>query len=276
MQIILGTANFNKVYGLRKKKVKKKNIIGLLKYSLKNKINRIDTAITYGNTIHNTRQKFLIDTKVSLQNNFFIQNNSLENFIKKLKSDLNNLKIFKFNTVYIHNIYKFHDKKILMKISEFLKIIKTEKITTKVGISLYDTKDLKKIIDIVNPDVVQVPLNIIDRRFEKKINFLKIRKIEVIARSIFLQGILLSNNSKFKKKFSIFNKIEKWIKKNKINRLSMCINYIKSVKNLSGFIIGVDNITHLEEIIKESKNKNLIYPKKLMSNNTKLIDPRKW
>ena len=38
----------------------------------------------------------------------------------------------------------------------------------KIGVSIYDLKKLKKIISLYNIDMVQIPINIFDRRFLDK------------------------------------------------------------------------------------------------------------
>ena len=54
----------------------------------------------------------------------------------------------------------------------------------KIGISVYEIKNLKKIIKYYKIDVVQLPYNIIDRRFEKIFNYLKKNNINISSRFI--------------------------------------------------------------------------------------------
>lgn len=276
MEIILGTANFNSFYGLRKKKINKSKIKEVTKYLILKKINRLDTALVYNNEVYNSKKIFLIDTKINFDVNFKNKINYFHSLKKKLKKDLTKYSIKSFNTVYIHNIHDFKSQNSFEIIFQNLNKFKKQKVCKKIGISFYETKNFKRIIKIIKPDVVQIPINIIDRRFEKFLIFLKKKNIEVVARSIFLQGILLEEGLEFKKKFLIFDQIDKWIKINKTDPLNMCISYIKSLSNLDAFIVGIDNLIQLKAIIKAKKNKRITFPRKIKSNNMKLIDPRKW
>ena len=81
----------------------------------------------------------------------------------------------------------------LIKIT--LNYLKKKKLTKYVGISIYNQKEFDIFMKIIKPDIVQGQLNIFDdtmirNDFLKK---LKLKKIKFYARSIFLQGILLSN-----------------------------------------------------------------------------------
>ena len=70
--------------------------------------------------------------------------------------------------------------------------IKKHKLTKKIGVSLYNPEYLEKIKKEYNLDIVQAPINIVDRRFlsanVKKI--IKKKNLLLQARSIFLQGTL--------------------------------------------------------------------------------------
>ena len=69
----------------------------------------------------------------------------------------------------------------------------------KIGISIYEFSMFEKINKNFRIDMIQIPLNILDRRINlKKISKIaKKEKIELHVRSIFLQGILLKEKIKF-------------------------------------------------------------------------------
>ena len=73
-----------------------------------------------------------------------------------------------------------------------------------IGVSLYNPKDLFKVIKVRIPDAIQVPINIFDKRFldKKVIDCLKKNNIKMHARSIFLQGLLFMDKKEFTKDLS--------------------------------------------------------------------------
>ena len=69
---------------------------------------------------------------------------------------------------------------------------KEKGLVTKIGASVYTPEQLSKIISLFGiPDIIQVPFNILDRRFESLMMELKSVGTEIHVRSAFLQGLLL-------------------------------------------------------------------------------------
>ena len=84
-----------------------------------------------------------------------------------------------------------------------LKNLKNKGIIKKIGISIYNPKELDLVFNILNPDIVQTPYNLFDRRIEYSgwINKLFQQNIEIHSRSVFLQGLLLKNKMNYQKNF---------------------------------------------------------------------------
>ena len=101
-----------------------------------------------------------------------------------------------------------------------------------------------------------------------------------IARSVFFQGLIFDQNWKKLRSIKLKNKIfqiDKSVKKLKSTRLEMCIDFIKKLRWIDMFIIGVDSEDHLNNIFKAFKKQNknkLTY--KFFINEKKIIDPRLW
>ena len=160
--------------------------------------------------------------------------------------------------------------------------LKKINLTKKIGISVYSPEELKKLLKKYSFDVIQIPLNVFDRRFLKHnyLNRLKKKGIEIHVRSIFLQGILLLENKKipkyFKKWSKLFKDWESWNLENKQNKLSTCINFIKNIKHVDKIILGISNYNQINEIINCCQSNRKKYPKKIFSKSKKLVDPRLW
>ena len=70
--------------------------------------------------------------------------------------------------------------------------LKLKGLVSKIGISITKFHNISKIINNYKIDVIQLPYNIIDRRFEVPKNYksFKEKKIKVQIRSIFLQVVI--------------------------------------------------------------------------------------
>ena len=199
-------------------------------------------------------------------------------FNRKLLRSLQKLKAKSLYGLLIHDT-----SDILGKNNEFLNIIldyQKKNLIMNVGISVYEPKEIKKILQFWIPDIVQFPLNIFDQRFLKNSLLKKLKKlnIKIYARSCFLQGMLLNDHLKLGniKSQKLFKKYKKWCSINKINQITACLHFIKKIKHVDYLIIGFDNVIHLNQIINSFNKKLFFVPNIFNCNEKKFIDPRKW
>ena len=287
MKIALGTANFGQKYGLIKKKVTKQEIIKILNLCKNNNIKLIDTAINYGDTETELGKYDLSFFKIctKLPKIPYSKKKDVENWVtKNIDQSLKNLNLKKIDYVLMHstNQLKLERSRIAYNV---LHDLKKKNIIKKIGYSIYSTIELKKFYKKYKPDVIQAPYNVFDRRIKNTgwLKKLKKEKVEVFGRSIFLKGLLIrsfqfqkKNFPKFKKTWSEWNSINN----NNKNSLRLCLNYAMHEKNISKFIIGVNNAKELKQIIKFSKfkvkqkEKNKINMIKIKSK--KILEPFRW
>jgi len=180
----------------------------------------------------------------------------------------------------VHDISQFLENP--EKNIKALNNLKEKKLSTKIGVSIYNDTDIEKVLKYFIPDVVQFPINIFDQSIlsSKKIKYMKELGIETHARSIFLQGVLLMEKKKRNTIFSKWNNIwkdwEKWLEQNNITNLEACLSFVSSIKSIDKFVIGVNSLDQLKLIEKTRISKNIdfsFWDKKLPK---KLIKPNLW
>ena len=287
--IIIGTTNYIPGYGLNTNKssnLKKNNELMIKCY--RNGLQHFDLSPIYGLAEKSFgkvffKKKIIIDTKLSI-----IKTNKKKikkiNVLEKIfQNSLKNLNVNKVNILYIHSLKDFFKYK--KEYLNLFKKLKTKNKIKKIGFSIYSLNDLKKIIKIIKPDIIQVPFNIFNQDFNndyvKKLR--KKYKIKFYIRSIFLKGLLLSNNlslsnTKFLQKNAyLFNKYYEFLKIHKITKLEACLFFVLN-SNFDKIIVGLENINQLNSLIKVLNMKNVpkINFSNLKSNKPSLIDLRKW
>tara|TARA_B100000989_G_scaffold299038_1_gene292344 strand:- start:15704 stop:16549 length:846 start_codon:yes stop_codon:yes gene_type:complete len=278
MRIVIGTAQFGLRYGYKKNKVSTFEVNNIFKILKKKNIDFFDTATTYGKSqkiLGKTKKKKIISKiqipKKKIKNHFQWVSSELNNIIKETKEK-------KIHTILFHNPEKLKFNKNLIKI---LKYFKKKKFITNIGISVYSPGDIKKILNFWKPDIIQFPLNIFDQRILKNdyISFLKKKKIKLMARSCFLQGLALEDEVFFKdpKAVKLHQNFKKWCKLKKINKLDACLNFVRSINQLDYCIFGFENSKQLKAILRglKLKKKKMNFDN-FSSENLNLIDPRKW
>ena len=284
-KIILGSANFDQIYGIKKNFIKKSEIKKLFDLAVKNEIKIIDTSPLYNESekiiglLNNNRFKIISKIPKPPKN---IKRENIKKWLKQnVMISLKNLKIKKFECLLLHNANSLLCK----NGDEIYKGIRNMKIngfTNKIGVSIYDFNILDKILKKFKFNLIQAPFNILDQRLVEEgwLKKLKKRKIEVHVRSIFLQGILLLKHNQLPKKLKKLNKKlmiwKNWLEKNKFSSLQVCLSFVLNQNQLDGVVVGYNSASQLNQILKLKKIHNNFTLPNLNLKDKKLIDPRKW
>ncbi len=285
-KLSLGTVQFGLNYGVANQvgKIKFEEVKKIIELAKKSKISLIDTAVSYGDS-----EKIIGD--IGIRDFKFVSKlpsipkNCLDIDLWVEKNIKNTLKHLGLKTLYgllVHN-YQNLTGRFSKKLINALNRIKIEGLVKKIGISIYDPSEYEKIVHLNRFDIVQAPLNIIDRRLVESglLSKLYSQNIEVHTRSVFLQGLLLMPRERIPKNFNRWSKIwDKWsseIKKNKLDVIETCLLYPLSMPEIDHVIVGVDNVNQLNDIIKKSKSQIKQSDMSFMiSNDQLLINPTNW
>tara|TARA_B100000003_G_C10934696_1_gene372702 strand:+ start:3360 stop:4274 length:915 start_codon:yes stop_codon:yes gene_type:complete len=289
-QLILGTANFGNNYGILKNKLNLNQISEILKLCFEKNIKIIDSAPAYGNAqkiLGNFLHKYnnyKIDL-ISKTPQIFSEHQIYEKINKSIDITLEFMNLKKINTLLVHNISNFLKVNPRVFAQSLIKLKKEGKVK-KIGISIYEVTEFEAVKNFFMPDVVQLPLSIIDQRFLKKkfLENLKKMKCEIHARSIFFQGLLLLNYEEIPKKLSKIKKslslVDKLCIEHSISRLKLILNFIHSIDEIDAFLVGIRSKDNLIEILNEMNTLNTkkykICYEKFSLNNPKILDARNW
>ena len=257
-KICIGTAQFGNKYGISNKNRKTSALEAkkIIKLAKSKKINYFDTAESYGNS-HKILGKCKLKnhniiTKIYLKKYLDI-NSTIDKFLKDLK-------IKKLYAILIHNPKILLSKDGIDLFDELTRL-KSKGLIKKIGVSEYSVARLQKIINSYQLDIVSFPFNPFDNRLVASglLKRLKKNNIEIHARSIFLQGLLLMDISKLPRKLRKWNNVlstfENLSNKSSASRLKLCLDYVLSVKEIDKITLGVENHNQLKEILINMSNK---------------------
>lgn len=260
-KLTLGTAQLGMKYGIANKKGKPrlKDSFKILDYALNHGITTFDTASTYGDSekiigsyLHHKRKPIIVTKiphiickkqKPTLDDVYEIVKNLIKNSCERLC-----LKKIP--------ICLMHDPSDMIKydglVEKALLSLKNQKIISKVGISAYTPDDVSKFLENKNLDVIQIPINILDTRLIKNglLHELKNEGKDIFARSIFLQGLLLLEESEIPKKLTAVLKPLKKIKKicleNNLETEQLAFLFVRDLKEIISMVIGVETLDQLK------------------------------
>lgn len=165
---------------------------------------------------------------------------------------------------------------------ESLLMLKSVGITRKVGISVYEPKELDRLFDSMRFDIVQAPLNILDQRLIESgwASKLKSMEVELHIRSVFLQGLLLMSPTarpvKFLRWQEIWDEWDHWLGAQGVSAIEACMRFVLSVQETDKIVIGVDNVHHLLQIIAAAQGELTTFPRWSRAIEPDLINPARW
>ena len=243
----LGTVQFGVDYGISNTKGKTDSgeIERILDYAGTNSIAYIDTASAYGNaekmlgsfdlTSFRVISKFMPPNQGSIKD--------------ELEKSLKNLGLGK---VYA---YLAHRPEELLKNPEQwfdLKELKKQSKVEKIGYSLNSLEELDSLLQKnMEPDLIQVPYNLFDRRFERHIVELKKNGCEIHVRSAFLQGLFFIEPKNLPVYFkSVKNVISDLQNEFGENLSGALLNFALEKEFIDVVVVGVENVNQLSQNLK--------------------------
>ena len=278
MKIILGTAQFGLDYGITNKsgQVSKSEVKNILDCASRYNIKTLDTASGYGNSEEILGQagvnEYQIITKtIPLKNGI---NKVIDSFYKSLER-LDKCQVEGLLNHDIGDIENQHFDELMNKLTK----LKKEGLVKKIGFSTYTPEQIDLLLNNFDFDLIQVPFNVFDNRLIKggQLTALKNNKIEIHARSIFLQGVLLNfdNLSEYFLKWrGQMESYQLMVKESGMSLLEYAINYAQSIQEIDKIIVGVTNKNQLIEIIKSLKNSSNLNAYEI--NDVNLLNPNLW
>ena len=282
----LGTASFGNMYGiLNRDKLSSTLEISKIIETFSNYGGYLfDTSSGYGKSeeiIGNLLKDF--NNKDLRVNSKFIlnQDNGIENIKRQVD---NSYKIFgnNLNSILCHtpDIFLLEKRDLVYSALKYIK----DNLRINVGISIYSIQEVT-CLDLQFKELIsdiQAPLNIFD------LTALKLKQKNLInsnskvhARSIFLQGLLISEEiiyKRFSNQFILFNEL---CESYKLTKKEVCIRFALQNYLIDSVVVGINSLDHLNDLISIAKRIQVKDNKEISNlenkNNDKyFIDPRNW
>ena len=194
----LGTAQWGMQYGVSNTQgqTQPEEVREILKVAQSAGISLLDTASLYGNAEQALGQtnlsSFRIITKTPKFGKNLVSRADAEHLVRTFTASLQKLGMESIYGLLIHDsedIFSGNGSQLIDAMTK----LRSQGLTSKIGISVYSSSQIKKALDLFKPDIIQLPINVLDQRLiqDGTIAHLSELGIEVHARSPFLQGLLL-------------------------------------------------------------------------------------
>jgi aryl-alcohol dehydrogenase-like predicted oxidoreductase len=303
-KLVLGTAQLGLNYGINNTTGQATPEVAkqVLESCMQHGVNFIDTASVYGNSEEVIGNFFAetgstniqVITKINID--VYISNQSSETNIYdavdfQINKSIRNLKTSTLFTVLLHRASNLTDYNGAIW-SRLLKL-KHDGLIEKLGVSIQTPDELDNVLTYNEVEFIQLPFNILDERWRQSIELINNVKLErnitIHVRSVFLQGLLLSDNKNHWLRANCKNSelIINWLHavKSQIKRESLadlCIAYVRSLSWVDGLVMGMESIEQLNDNITIFQGSVLTQKEIFMIENTRpkltqeTLNPAKW
>ena len=244
-KLVLGTVQFGCQYGINSSgRPNQKTVQNILKEASWAGIQTLDTSSAYGDAEEVLGQ---------CETNSF---NIISKYPKGTTtvSDQFNKSLVRLNRNSLYG-YLLHHFEIYRNNSaiweEFLRL-RDEGRVTKIGFSLYQPEELELLFSRnVDFSLLQIPYNLLDRKFEPYLKELHEKRVEVHVRSTFLQGLFFMDRNTLPDKLEPLRPylltIDDYAFQNNVSVAQVALNFNLQNPLIDGVLIGVDNELQLKQ-----------------------------
>ena len=257
-RLALGTAQLGLAYGIanRSGRIKLDEAKSILTHAHSLGIRMLDTAVAYGDSEARFGSfgvsSWSIITKLPKAP---LECNGISRWvIDSVENSLSRLKVDQVYGVLLHSPSQLLEPE-GEEIYRALVALKEQGKMQKIGISIYSPEELDALCPRFQFDLVQAPYNAIDQRLVVSgwLKRLNEAQVEVHARSIFLQGLLLMPPSRrppyFEPWSPVLNGWFDWLQSSGLSAVKACVGFVLSRPEISRIVIGVDNERQLDQLI---------------------------
>jgi aryl-alcohol dehydrogenase-like predicted oxidoreductase len=278
MKLAIGTAQFGLDYGATNQngQVAIDEVKNILDYAKDKGIDTLDTASGYGNSEQ-------VLGKAGVNNYQIITKttplkNGVDGVIKGFYQSLDYLNVGQVDGLLIHNIFDTKERQFSILLDR-LNELKKEGLIKKIGFSTYTPEQVDFLLENFDFDLIQVPFNVFDTRLVEggQLKALKKKSVEIHARSVFLQGVLLNFDSLsdyFLTWDAQFERYQGVVREKELSLLEYALNFALNTQELDKILVGVDNVNQLTDIVNASKSD--VDLKAFKVDDINLLNPSLW
>lgn len=285
MKLGLGTAQFGSDYGVTnaRGKVAVEEIERILRLAADHGVAVIDTAAAYGESeavlghVLGERHSFLLVTKclpVAAERIGAAEARHVrDGFLRSLEK----LRQASVYGLLVHHAADLRKPGSDLLVKELLDL-KRQGLASRLGASFYGAHELESDMPL---DIAQLPLSIADQRLvaDGTLRRLHAEGVEVHARSVFLQGLLLAERvpPSLADRARPLQRIAAHARTVGISRLALALGFIASIREVDVALVGATSPGELEEILTALRGPSHAGDlSRLAIQDEELLNPSRW
>lgn len=287
VRLALGTAQFGLGYGVTHQggPVPDPEVGRILAQALSGGLDLLDTAAAYGDSEavlgrHEAAVTFRIATKILPLRVPRIGAADIQNVQQGFARSLSRLRCATVDVLMVH-----HADDLLVPGADALwEALVAERSAGRVkrlGVSVYDGATALRVAQAFPVEVVQLPLNALDQRsiLDGSLAQLHARGVEVQARSLFLQGLLLDHSRLPVPSPAAVDAFRRWdasCREAGVAPIEAALGFVRSRPEIAHAVVGVQSLPQLQALLAAFARETALDWPELACDDETVLDPRLW
>jgi len=289
MKLGLGTVQFGMDYGISNPggKTAPDEVARILKVAVRNRIRILDTAALYGDSEEvlgaalPANHSFSVVTKTPVYTGADIKEDSARRLEQTFLRSLKNLGL-----PAVYGLLAHHTDDVLAPgghlLIEKMHELKERGLVQKIGVSVYRAEQINRVLDNYPIDIIQLPLNVFDQRLLQSGHLAKLNKagIEIHARSVFLQGLLLMEPASLPPYFDPIRKqlilYRNSIERHGLTPIQAALGFVTGLAQIDTVICGVTDHHQLQDLCDNMRPCDATLFSPFAVANEDIINPSHW
>lgn len=282
-KVALGTAQFGLDYGISNTagQVSQAEVETILARARSGGIVTVDTAAAYGSSETALGaacvSSFQVVSKLNGQAADIPQPDAVDRALSASLQRLNLTSLYG---------YLVHDPALLLspqgdRIYRRMTELRDQGLVQKIGVSAYTPAEIETLSGRYDLDLVQIPLNPLDARWDDTLPALKSAGTEIHCRSIFLQGLLLMDPAKLPRHMAAhqdtLTRWHDWCRARDLSPLAACIGFMNDLQTMDKAVLGVTRRAELDQILElNAASLPEALPENLRTTQAEFLNPSLW
>lgn len=286
MKLALGTVQFGLHYGVANSSglTPVEDVVSILDAARQAGIDTLDTAAAYGESEQVLGQVGVSGWKV-VSKVPPIPGDAEDGrawVLRHVRHSLDILKVAHLDGLLLHRASDLlgpHRVGILSGLRE----AREQSLVGKIGYSIYDPQSLQALISVLPPDLVQAPFSVLDQRLAGSgwLARLVDSGVEVHARSVFLQGLLLMEAGRrpayFDRWHALWTRWDSLVEAHGGSALSVCLGFVAAQAGLSRIVVGVEHPGQLQQLLAAWRHATPVgMANEMACEDPNLVEPVNW
>lgn len=288
-KITIGSAQFGMDYGITSdgKPVSADEVRQIFEFARQHDILTIDTAAAYGNAEQVLGQTipqnagFRVITKLPSKLDTINYRDIRTQINSQFAASLESMKLASVYGLMLHDTDGFNAS-YSVELVAALDELRQQGLVKKIGISLYEAFEIDDIFSRFDLDIIQIPINVFDQRLLKdnRLEKLSRKSVEIHARSVFLQGLLLMDEQEVPEHLyparKLLGNFHRQLGMRDISPLAACLGFVRQLEFIDHMVIGFHSLSNIEQCVAAFNQPCEIDFSQFACEDQRIIDPRVW